>query len=296
MNRQLQKTGVRQWFGDDFINLQDELYTALEGFLSPFGNFIISGCQVSGNTISQGLLFINGRICRFNGASNAFFPYYLKLSQTESDNRLYQDGISKPTIKRYFAEFSVQKPEVSHITINPTGNITFREALQAAGYRFSDRLHITPPNSLVNPTIGDLTIFDDTIYIARLGDEGTEYKPIIAKNAELFRNKLVNEFLTFETSWREPNFNQGFSGNLKYRGINGFLYFFGTLNAINPTSDIAFHLPEDLCPLSEIVIFAHDYQDNSRQIKISSSGDFRLINSGTFSSILFNTVIPTDIE
>lgn len=293
MNRQIQKTGVRQWFGDDFISLQDELYTALEGVFAPYGDFIISGCDVAEDRISSGLVFIGGRICRFAGASGVSFPCYISLSETETNNRLYQDGSSKPTVKRYIAIYSVLQPSRSYIAINNENNTRFRDALEVSGYRFDDRLHITPPSTLNSPTIGDITIFDDTICIGKQGDEGIQYIPIVAKNAEKLAGKDVSDFITFETNWRAPIFNQGCSGNLRYRFLNGFIYLYGSLHVLDNTDGIIFTIPSIYpYPSNEIVSQIIDNSNILRFITITVTGEVKVSPLAFEMDFTINIMLP----
>ena len=43
MKEHVQKTGIRQWAGEDFIDLQSEPLKAIEGFLKEYGSCIIQG-------------------------------------------------------------------------------------------------------------------------------------------------------------------------------------------------------------------------------------------------------------
>lgn len=71
------QTGGRYTYVDDIINLQ-ELSLAFGSLFDGCGNFIISGCQVSGNTLSAGFVFLNGKIRYCNGSSNITqWPAYI---------------------------------------------------------------------------------------------------------------------------------------------------------------------------------------------------------------------------
>lgn len=70
-------TGGRYTYIDDIINLQ-ELALAFSSIFSGCDNFIISGCQVAGNSISAGYVYINGKIRYCAGVSSATkWPMYL---------------------------------------------------------------------------------------------------------------------------------------------------------------------------------------------------------------------------
>lgn len=107
MQRQIQKSGVRKWFGEDFIKLQNQLYEAIEAIGNGLNdNFVISGCEVAGNDpydISSGIVFIDGNICTFAGASGVSWPFYLNKQTDETDNQPYNDGVTRATEIHYKA-------------------------------------------------------------------------------------------------------------------------------------------------------------------------------------------------
>lgn len=71
------QTGGRYTYIDDILNLQ-ELSLAITSIFDGCDNFIISGCQVSGTTLSAGYVFINGKIRYCAGASNvSTWPVYI---------------------------------------------------------------------------------------------------------------------------------------------------------------------------------------------------------------------------
>ena len=109
MERQIQKPGKRPWGGAEFIKLQDELYKAIEAIFVPYNkNFVVSGCELSGSgpfTLAPGVVFIDGNICEFEGASVASVsgPIFLNKQITETTNKVYGDLVSRPSEKHYKA-------------------------------------------------------------------------------------------------------------------------------------------------------------------------------------------------
>jgi|WetSurMetagenome_2_1015567.scaffolds.fasta_scaffold01806_14 hypothetical protein len=156
MKQQVQETGVRKWFGDDFINLQSELLAAIESIVSDYGNCVLSGCTVTNNgnntyTISDGVAYLkdstgaNGKICRVYSQTiaAASFPVYLQQATKDKDDvstygRAYQDAITKNIIVEYYAEIvTVQPGHSNYLSLTSAGVVTkLRDALQAASYRF----------------------------------------------------------------------------------------------------------------------------------------------------------------
>jgi len=147
MNRHVQMTGVRRWAGDDLIELQGEAFKALDSFFGQYGNFILSGCEVSGNAISPGIVVLSGKepsgidtlkIVPFAGVSNAAnFQIYLKLSYQDA-TREYGDGGIKPISYNYFAEpFTTIPVGVPYLTLPSDGSAPrFPDAIQDSNHRF----------------------------------------------------------------------------------------------------------------------------------------------------------------
>ena len=88
------QTGGRFTYVDDVINLQ-ELALAFGAIFEDCDNFIVSGCEVSGNAISSGIVYLNGKLRVFNGASGmTSWPQYI-YEVNETENIPYQSGGEK---------------------------------------------------------------------------------------------------------------------------------------------------------------------------------------------------------
>lgn len=157
MKRQVQLTGVRKWFGDDFITLQDELYLAAQTFGMAVGRpFVLSGCEVSpfGEQfiVNQGFAFMvpdngnieDGKIVRVLGGifEASDFPIYINLKTRDKEDiadygRLYDDGLSKNIIVEQIGYADADQLNEFAIAVNTTGPTqTLRSALQNATHRF----------------------------------------------------------------------------------------------------------------------------------------------------------------
>lgn len=87
------QTGGRYTYTDDIENLQ-ALALAINAIFNGCDNFIISGCEVDGSSISPGYVYINGEIRHFAGASGQTWPAYLYEANT-SETVAYVSGASK---------------------------------------------------------------------------------------------------------------------------------------------------------------------------------------------------------
>ena len=120
MKRHVQYTGVRRWAGDDLMELQSEALKVLDAFFAQYGNIIISGCEIEGNTVKPGIVGLRGldsanneifKVVPFAGRNQGnTFPVYLKLD-CKTVQREYGDGKVKPIAYDYFAAISNTVPE-----------------------------------------------------------------------------------------------------------------------------------------------------------------------------------------
>lgn len=87
------QTGGRYTFVDDLINLQD-LALSIVSIFDNCDNFIVSGCEISGDTVSPGYVYINKKIRWFNGATGVEFPCYI-YEQNMAETMTYANGQDK---------------------------------------------------------------------------------------------------------------------------------------------------------------------------------------------------------
>ena len=68
---------------------------------------IISGCEQLGNTVADGVIFLNGEILPFKGGAIG----YSVIIKEESESRVFEDGATKPVIYKRYAGFGSSLPE-----------------------------------------------------------------------------------------------------------------------------------------------------------------------------------------
>lgn len=68
---------------------------------------IISGCEQLGNTVADGVIFLNGEILPFKGGAIGSSV----VIKEESENRVFEDGATKPVIYKRYAGFGSSLPE-----------------------------------------------------------------------------------------------------------------------------------------------------------------------------------------
>ena len=93
MKEYVAETGGRYTYSDDILNLQ-ELALSMSTIFDGCSDFIISGCTVEGSTISPGYVWLGGKVRRFEGATDAVFPYYIYESNRH-ESVVYANEVNK---------------------------------------------------------------------------------------------------------------------------------------------------------------------------------------------------------
>lgn len=139
MKKLVQNSGVRKWYGDEWITIQDEANAAIEGYFGSFGQqYILAGCEVSGADVDEGMVVLNHadgiKVCRLSSATGLAFPCFLKVTKTE-ETRLYLDGAVKPIAYTYVAEISATN-DGGYLELKADNTTPrFADALQDASHR-----------------------------------------------------------------------------------------------------------------------------------------------------------------
>ena len=72
---------------------------------------IISGCEQLGNTVADGVIFLNGEILPFKGGAIGTSV----IIKEESESRVFEDGATKPVIFKKYATFGSSLPEKTFV-------------------------------------------------------------------------------------------------------------------------------------------------------------------------------------
>lgn len=148
MKRQTQAIGVRDWYGMDFLSLQEEPLKVIDSFFSQYGAFVVSGCEVTANgskyNVAPGLVALPGTgaegsivkiVVPFAGITGTSLPVYLTLAyETETD--VYHDGKVKPIINIYKAVATTVRPAGNYVQITQSNVLRFVDVIQDAAHRF----------------------------------------------------------------------------------------------------------------------------------------------------------------
>ena len=147
MQKQVQSTGERDWFGDDILTIQNEVWSVLENLLGQYGQgCIVTGCVVtphaggSNYDITAGIVLLqdgsgNWHYAKYAGGSNISLPKYFVLSSTTT-NALYHDSISKPIIVNTTAILQSGLPgSGGYLQLTSAGAATWRDIIQDSSHR-----------------------------------------------------------------------------------------------------------------------------------------------------------------
>ena len=113
-------TGGRYLFFDDIQDLQNSAIASAAALYFGKDNCVISGCKVSGNSISAGFVWLDGKIREVPATSNLNFPVYIKANNT-TEQGMYQDSVTEQdTAINYGIQFTTVQPE-SYIRVTSSG-------------------------------------------------------------------------------------------------------------------------------------------------------------------------------
>lgn len=93
MKEYVAETGGRYTYSDDVLNLQ-ELALSLSALFEGCPDFIVSGCEVNGMSITAGYVWLNGKVRWFEGCKDAVFPYYI-YETNRHESVTYANDINK---------------------------------------------------------------------------------------------------------------------------------------------------------------------------------------------------------
>lgn len=186
MRRQFQAVGIKNWSGQDLIDLQAEALKPLDAFFGHFPMSIISGCEVTANedqthNVAPGIVSLRGKdqdgndtrmVVPFAGLKNTALPIYLKLGFTVGE-RAYKSGGVKPVYYDFKAVATTVQPgnDVPHITITGTQKLSFVDVIQSAAYRMVTDTEKQNWNGKATPGVVDEKI---TVAIQALNEILTE--------------------------------------------------------------------------------------------------------------------------
>lgn len=150
MKRHTQQPGIRQWAGEDLLELQSEPLKALDGFFEEYGPCVIKGCHLTDNgdstyNLSPGLVALAGtdaagnatfKVVPFSGIDAMPLPIYLTLTHSVVE-RPYINGQVKPIAYDYRAGVSAIRPDLGeYLELSADSIPRFVDVIQNAEHRF----------------------------------------------------------------------------------------------------------------------------------------------------------------
>ena len=160
------QTGGRYTYVDDIVNLQ-ELSLAFASIFNGCDNFIISGCEISGTSISEGYVYINGKIRYFSGVSGiTTWPQYLYESN-RTETVAYASGSDKVGRNIYGCAIAAAVPTA----LDPLTNSTpaFIQLTSAGGLTINDALFgkyaLLLQSKAGQQTVNDVVTFNNDVNV-----------------------------------------------------------------------------------------------------------------------------------
>lgn len=150
MKRHTQQPGIRQWAGEDLLELQSEPLKALDSFFEEYGPCVIKGCHLTDNgdstyNLSPGLVALAGtdaagaatfKVVPFSGIDAMPLPIYLTLIHSVVE-RPYINGQVKPIAYDYRAGVSAIRPDSGeYLELSADSIPRFVDVIQNAEHRF----------------------------------------------------------------------------------------------------------------------------------------------------------------
>lgn len=111
MKEFIAEAGGRYTYADDIINLQD-MVLGMSALFTDCPNFIISGCVPSGSGITPGYVWLGGKVRRFEGCSDASYPYYI-YEKNSNESVAYANEVNKRGRCCYLALGGTSVPAVA---------------------------------------------------------------------------------------------------------------------------------------------------------------------------------------
>lgn len=116
--------GGQPFYIEDDQLQQEEIFKAIEKQFADTNGLVLSGCVVTGTSISAGLVYLDGKIRELQAATGLTFPCYIKAAPTlEYDSRIHvEDNQNKTTKRAYNAEITTTLPTSGdYITVTAQG-------------------------------------------------------------------------------------------------------------------------------------------------------------------------------
>ena len=135
MKEYVAEPGGRYTYSDDILNLQ-ELALSLSAIFDGCSDFIISGCEPDGANISPGYVWLGGKVRRFEGATDAAYPYYI-YETNRHESVVYANDTNKRGRTCYLCAGSASVPDTED---SVTGKLpAFIEIQEEYAPRFIDK-------------------------------------------------------------------------------------------------------------------------------------------------------------
>lgn len=138
-------TGGRYLFFEDLDDLQNSALASAAAIFFGKGNFVISGCQVTDNSISAGFVYLDGKIREVPATSNLSFPVYIVPKNTTEQGMYLDSATLQDTAINYGVQFTTTYSATS-ILVKATGPASTMEQVLFSGLEITGSISLSDLN------------------------------------------------------------------------------------------------------------------------------------------------------
>lgn len=135
-------TGGRYLFFEDLEDLQNSALASAAAIFFGKGNFVISGCQVDGNSISAGFVYLDGKIREVPATSNLSFPVYIVPKNTTEQGMYLDSAALQDTAINYGVQFTTSY-NANGIQVKSTGPVSTLEQVLFSNLDINGKISLT---------------------------------------------------------------------------------------------------------------------------------------------------------
>lgn len=188
-----------------FEKMQSTYYSFLKAMIGHFGvedtgNYIISGCEVAAGNITEGIVYIDGHLCEFSGATGMVNPKIKKEVTTETLE--FQNGTTPVVFTKFVAIVDAAGVDYnSFIKVPHPFNLPSGVVIDANYIAFTQLL-LDKLNGI--EALAQVNVKPDWTALPGTNDEILN-KPIISNVLKIGQKELYN-FPSSGTEARQVNF------------------------------------------------------------------------------------------
>lgn len=275
MKKLINFSGGRGYYVDDVQALQEQLDLLKDNRYKDYGDFILSGCSVTADSIAPGLVYINDKTMYFAGANSLTFPVYMVegVDQDLGVRNYDIEGVDKAAFRLKTAAIVSSFPGAGgYITITGAGGKTIFDIIDI-------RLGVSSLASALATTNSALSSLATEVS-TKASQAGLN-----ATNTEvaLKAYKTQSSYIAFDLLNGATTGGTGVAYASFLLDTIGFVHLRGAINLANPSGpgELVFAvLPVECRPAEDVYYWGTPYGDTAF-IRVQPNGNVSLFCIGT---------------